>query len=156
MSTFIVSSMSHKTISSYYFADTDENDISSGRRSWCIRWWRACGRKVRQGMRIAELRAQIIDWRTQLRQPGSRLVIGRGMYEHTYHTPHNSQLIIIPDTQDKHLYLGDSPKGRCIWWTHESKVSCTPTASTDARTRTAASFTGVVPGEQLIELLHSS
>ena len=47
--------------------------------AWCKRWWRVCGRKVPDGVRIGALRAQILLWKNFLvENPGEKLVIGRG------------------------------------------------------------------------------
>ena len=58
--------------------DTSEEDIRKGSRTWCLRWWRVCKKKVPTGTRIAELRSQIMEWRTHLQTPDSRLIISRG------------------------------------------------------------------------------
>ena len=46
---------------------------------WCKRWWKACGKKVPKGTRVAVLRKQILKWRQELMDsPSSNIIIGKG------------------------------------------------------------------------------
>ena len=60
-------------------SETSEYEIRHAPRAWCTRWWRICKKQVTSGIRIAELRSQILEWRTHLLQPGARLIISRGI-----------------------------------------------------------------------------
>ena len=46
---------------------------------WCKRWWRACGKKVPTGTRVAALREQVLQWQKFLvDNPDKNLLIGTG------------------------------------------------------------------------------
>ena len=60
-------------------SDTSEYEIRHAPRSWCTRWWPICKKQVTSGICIAELRSQILEWRTHLQQSGARLIISRGI-----------------------------------------------------------------------------
>ena len=57
----------------------DPDVIVHENTSWCKRWWKACGKKVEEGTRVAALRTQILEWREYLlTNPQEKLVISRG------------------------------------------------------------------------------
>ena len=68
---------------------TDPDAIKCESVKWCKAWWKACGKKVPKGTRVAELRAQVLRWREQILE-NPKMVISTGIHTTLAHTFFNT------------------------------------------------------------------
>ena len=58
-------------------SDIPAETVEKAPAKWCKQWWKACRQKIPNGTRVADLRAQILEWQQVLRDTG-RLQIETG------------------------------------------------------------------------------
>lgn len=76
------------------------DDIAREKSAWCRRWWRACG-KVSTRVRVRELRDQVLQWRSILRE-GGQIEISKGP---PLPSPPPLALTILPPSRPHHHSL---------------------------------------------------
>ena len=64
------------------------DNIDHQNAAWCKKWWKACGKKVPKGTRVATLRSQVRQWRDYLvDNPSENIVVSKGNPPRPHHDP---------------------------------------------------------------------